>query len=199
MQSMKSKKRVALFFGSFNPIHIGHLALANYIAEFTTVDEVRFVVSPQNPFKQNMDLLDDTIRLEMVASAIAEYPKFSVTDIEFSMPKPSYTCDTLKALSAQEPDTEFILVMGADNIMSFGKWKNFQWIIDNYSLMVYPRPGYSTEHPSEWTNVAIIEAPIFEISSTLIRDSIKEGKDVRYFLNHNVMEKIRRGNLYGYK
>ncbi|MBP5458282.1 MAG: nicotinate-nucleotide adenylyltransferase [Paludibacteraceae bacterium] len=192
------KKRVALFFGSFNPIHIGHLALANYIAEFSSVDEVRFVVSPQNPFKQNSDLLDDKIRLEMVASAIAGYAKFSVTDIEFSMPKPSYTCETLRLLSEQNPDTDFILVMGADNIENFNKWRNFQWILDHYALMVYPRPGYSTEHPAEWENVTIVEAPIFEISSTLIRNAIKEGKDVRYFLHHEVMRKIEEGRLYGF-
>lgn len=191
-----AKKRVALFFGSFNPIHIGHLALANYIAEFASVDEVRFVVSPQNPFKQNMELLDDKIRLEMVAAAIAGYAKFSVTDIEFSMPKPSYTCETLKALSEQEPNTDFILVMGADNIVSFGKWRRYDWILENYQLMVYPRPGYSTNHPAEWENVSVIEAPIFEISSTLIRQAVKEGKDVRYFVHHKVMEMINERSLY---
>lgn len=194
---MESKKRVALFFGSFNPIHIGHLALANYIAEFTDVDEVRFVVSPQNPFKQNMDLLDDKIRLEMVAAAIEGFEKFSVTDVEFSLAKPSYTCNTLAVLTEQEPETDFIIVMGADNIASFGKWKNAQWMLDNFRLMVYPRPGFTISYPAEWRGVSVIEAPIFEISSTQIRNAIRDGKDVRYFLHPNVMKKIEESKAYG--
>lgn len=188
---------MALFFGSFNPIHIGHLALANHIAEFSLVDEVRFVVSPQNPFKQNMDLLADETRLRLVALAIDGYEKFSVTDIEFSMPKPSYTCDTLQALSEREPETEFILVIGSDNIEAFGKWKNAQWITDNFRLMVYPRPGYSATPPAEWRIMEVADAPVFEVSSTKIREAIRKGIPLPYFLHHKVAAEIGRLGLYG--
>ena len=123
--------KIALFFGSFNPIHIGHLALANHIAEFGGVDEVRFVVSPQNPFKQNLSLMDDDIRLSWVKQAIEDYPRFSVSDIEFSMPKPSYTSDTLERLSSLEPENEFVLVMGGDNLASFSGWRRYEWILDH--------------------------------------------------------------------
>ncbi|MFA6779324.1 MAG: nicotinate (nicotinamide) nucleotide adenylyltransferase [Paludibacteraceae bacterium] len=184
-------KRVALFFGSFNPIHIGHLALANYIAEFSDVDEIRFVVSPQNPFKRNATLLDDHIRLELVRSAIKGYPKFEVSDIEFGMSKPSYTYQTLDLLSKNEPGNEFTLIMGGDNLENFRQWKNHEWILDKYHILVYPRLGYSTEIPQGWRHLSVINAPILEISSTFIRESINNGKDVRFFLPSSVYTEIR--------
>ncbi|MCQ2224147.1 MAG: nicotinate-nucleotide adenylyltransferase [Paludibacteraceae bacterium] len=191
------KKRVALFFGSFNPIHIGHLALANHIAEYGGVDEVRFVVSPQNPFKQNKSLMDDTLRVEWVRRAIGDYPKFSVTDIELSMPKPSYTSDTLERLSALEPDVEFLLVMGGDNLVAFSGWRRYEWIMANYPILVYPRLDGPTEIPTEWrSRMTLLEnAPRVEVSSTFIRNSILDDKDVRFFLPiqiwHDVSKEVK--------
>lgn len=186
------RKKVALFFGSFNPIHIGHLALANYIAEFGGVDEVRFVVSPQNPFKKNMNLIDDEIRLDWVRRSIGDYPKFSVSDVEFTMTKPSYTCDTLQRLSSLEPGTEFVLVMGGDNLLSFAGWRRYEWILENYRIVVYPRADGSTEVPSEWSDRVTIlpQAPQIEVSSTFIRNSILEDKDVRFFLPREIWDDV---------
>lgn len=188
------KKRVALFFGSFNPIHIGHLALANHIAEFGGVDEVRFVVSPQNPFKQNLNLMDDALRVEWVRRAIDGYPRFSVTDIELSMPKPSYTSATLEKLSEQEPDTVFYLVMGGDNLPTFGGWRRYEWIMEHYPILVYPRLDGPTEIPVEWSNYMTLlqGAPRIEVSSTFIRESILSNKDVRYFLPLSIWEDVSK-------
>lgn len=185
-------KKTALFFGSFNPIHIGHLALANHIAEFGGVDEVRFVVSPQNPFKRNLSLMDDSVRLAWVKESIGDYPRFSVTDIEFSMPKPSYTCDTLARLSESEPDTEFILVMGGDNLVSFSGWKNYEWILDHYRIIVYPRLDGPTEIPAEWRDriTLLAGAPRIEVSSTFVRNSIQQGKDVRFFVPQKIWTNV---------
>lgn len=189
-------KRVALFCGSFNPIHVGHLALCNHIAEYTDVDEVRFVVSPQNPFKVNADLLDDNIRLEMVELATCGYKKFLVSDIEFSLEKPSYTYITLQKLSELEPETKFILIMGGDNLDAFRKWKNWEWIMSNYEIWVYPRLGSTNEIPGDFVNFRKVETPIIEISSTFVRQSIAQGRDVRYFLPKDVFEFIEKNNLY---
>lgn len=192
------KKRVALFFGSFNPIHIGHLALANHIAEFGGVDEVRFVVSPQNPFKQNLSLMDDKLRVEWVRRAIGDYPRFSVTDIELSMPKPSYTSDTLEKLSMLEPDNEFLLVMGGDNLAAFSGWRRYEWILASYHVLVYPRLDGPTEIPLAWKDsMTLLEgAPRIEVSSTFIRNSILSGNDVRFFIPaqiwHDVSSEVKK-------
>lgn len=185
--------KVALFFGSFNPIHIGHLALANHIAEFGGVDEVRFVVSPQNPFKRNADLMEDDIRLSWVKQAIGDYPRFSVSDIEFSMPKPSYTSDTLERLSSLEPGNEFILVMGGDNLSSFSGWRRYEWILEHYRILVYPRLDVATEIPEAWSSRIrmLANAPRIEVSSTFVRNSIKDGKDVRFFLPEQIWTSVR--------
>ena len=175
-------KKTALFFGSFNPVHIGHLALGNYIAEFADVDEVRFIVSPYNPLKEEGELWDDAVRLEMLRRSLSGYPKFSVSDIEFSLPKPSFTYQTLSVLSEQEPDTQFILVIGSDNVDIFHKWKNYEWIMANYPILVYPRLGSSNQIPENYVNMTLIDAPIIEISSTFVRQSLRTGKDVRFFL-----------------
>lgn len=193
---MIMSKRVALFCGSFNPIHIGHLALCNYIAENTDVDEVRFVVSPQNPFKVNVDLLEDELRLKMVQLATDGYEKFTVSDVEFKMEKPSFTYLTLQKLSEMEPDTEFILIMGGDNLDAFRKWRNWEWIMQNYQVWVYPRLGSTNEIPADFVNFKKIESPIIEISSTFVRKSIADGKDVRYFLTEKVANYIEENKLY---
>lgn len=183
-------KKVALFFGSFNPIHNGHLILANYIAEYAGVDEVRFVVSPQNPFKENRSLMPDDLRLRMVQTAICDYPKFSATDVEFSLTKPSYTCQTLQYLSEQYPEDEFLLIMGGDNLPTFDKWKNAEWIAENFKILVYPRPGEPMEVPLCWRkSVTLLEnAPLLDVSSTMVRRAKKEGRNLRFFLAKGVWE-----------
>lgn len=186
-------KKVALYFGSFNPIHIGHLALANYLAEYGGFDEVRFVVSPHNPLKEESDLMEDTFRLEMVSRSIAGYSKFSVSDIEFRMEKPSYTYLTLRRFSEIEPGVQFSVVIGGDNLALFERWRESEWIAENYRLAVYPRLGCSMQIPERWKESVDFyeEAPIFDVSSTFIRNSLKQGKDVRYFLPDSIREKVK--------
>ena len=176
------KRQIGLFFGSFNPIHNGHLMLANYIVEYTDLDSIWFVVSPQNPFKDKDSLLDDNHRLEMLKMAIQNDEHFEVCDIEFDMPKPSYTIDTLNRLSELHPDTEFYLICGMDNLNKFNKWKNYQDILDNYHLLVYPRKNYDGGELSNHKSVQIINAPEIEISSTFIRKAMTENKDLRHFM-----------------
>ena len=176
------KSKIGLFFGSFNPIHNGHLMLANYIEEYTDLDSLWFVVSPQNPFKDKDSLLDDNHRLEMLKMAIQNDERFEVCDIEFDMPKPSYTIDTLNRLSELHPDAEFYLICGMDNLNKFNKWKNYQDILDNYHLLVYPRKNYDGGELSNHKSVQIINAPEIEISSTFIRKAMTENKDLRHFM-----------------
>jgi nicotinate-nucleotide adenylyltransferase len=175
--------KVALYFGSFNPIHVGHLALANYLCELGGVDELWFVVSPRNPFKQQADLMDDDLRLRLVQLAIKDYPKFQACDVEFSMPRPSYTYHTLQKLKELYPDIEFILLMGADNWPNLENWYQGEKIIKENPIIVYPRPGCELDETSFPENVQLVDAPQFDVSSTFIREALKEGKDVRYFLH----------------
>ncbi|MGL4519150.1 MAG: nicotinate (nicotinamide) nucleotide adenylyltransferase [Phocaeicola sp.] len=188
---MEKKIKTALFGGSFNPIHIGHLALANYLCEWGEVDELWFLVSPQNPLKrEGNELWDDQLRLELVEAAIAHYPKFKVCTIEFELPRPSYTIHTLRALSKQYPDRDFTLVIGADNWQLFPRWSQPEEILANYSLLVYPRPGYEIDESTLPPQVQLVQTPLIEISSTFIRKSLAAGKDVRYFLHPAVYERI---------
>jgi nicotinate-nucleotide adenylyltransferase len=182
--------KIALYFGSFNPIHIGHLALANYLCEFGGVDELWFVVSPRNPFKQQADLMDDDLRLQLVRMAIADYPHFQACDVEFSMPRPSYTYHTLQKLKELYPENEFSLLMGADNWPNLKNWYQGEKIIEEYPIIVYPRPGFKMDEASLPNNVRYIDAPQFDVSSTFIREALKEGKDVRYFLHPSTWSKI---------
>lgn len=179
-------KKVALYFGSFNPIHVGHLALANYLCEFGGVDELWFVVSPRNPFKQQADLMDDELRLLLVQLAIKDYPKFKACDVEFSMPRPSYTYHTLQRLHDLYPQYEFQLLMGADNWPNLANWFQGERILNDYNIIVYPRPGYEVAQEDLPLNVRLVEAPQFDVSSTFIRQSLAEGKDVRFFLHPDV-------------
>lgn len=189
--------KTGLFFGSFNPIHIGHLALANYIIEFTDLDELWFVISPHNPLKKKSSLLDDQSRLEMVELAIKDDPRFRVCDIEFRMPQPSYTIDTLTYLSEKHPSHEFVLIMGADSLTSFHKWKNFEQIIKQYHRFVYPRHTDESIDFSAHSNISLLEdAPKIEVSSSFIRNAIKQKKNVRHFLPHLVHSHIEKYNLY---
>lgn len=190
------KEKVGLFFGSFNPIHNGHLMLANYLAEYGDMDEIWFVVSPQNPFKDKKSLLADRHRLYMVEMAIKDDERFQVCDIEFYMPQPSYTIDTLTRLQERHPNTDFYLICGMDNIESFKKWKNYEAILQYHHLMVYPRKGYSSNELVEHPSVTVVEAPEIEVSSTFIRNAIGEGKDVRYFVPKEVYKYIVDMHFY---
>ncbi|EMS34823.1 Nicotinate-nucleotide adenylyltransferase [Mariniradius saccharolyticus AK6] len=186
--------KIGLFFGSFNPIHIGHLVIANVMQDRTDLDEVWFVVSPQNPFKKQSALLHEFDRLKMVELAIADHFYFRATDVEFRMPRPSYTVDTLAFLSDKYPQHQFKLIVGADNLTHFQKWKNHEVILEQYGLYVYPRPGEKKlpGHP----NIRYVEAPLMEISATYIRDSIRQGHSVRYLLPEAVEDYIRDKKLY---
>ena len=188
--------RIGLYFGSFNPVHIGHLAIANFMVEFTDIDQLWFIVSPQNPFKKKETLLNDFERYDMVELAIGNDDRFRVSDIEFRLPKPSYTIDTLSYLQEQFPRNVFSLIIGSDNLPTFNKWKNYKLIEENYKRYVYPRKGFETIDPQRDINVEMVRAPVMEISSSCIRNAIHEGKDIRYFLPEKVYDYILSMNLY---
>lgn len=197
LQTMEEKKlRTGVFGGSFNPIHIGHLALANYLCENGYIDELWFLVSPQNPFKQNLSLLNDNIRLKLVQSAIKGYPHFHASDFEFNLPKPSYTVNTLNKLSESYPERDFYLIIGADNWAAFDRWKSPEEILSRHHILIYPRLGYEIDFDSLPQNVKAVDSPLIEVSSTFIRESILQGKDVRYFLHPAVYDIIEKNNLY---
>jgi|TARA_B110000261_G_scaffold129080_2_gene144581 nicotinate-nucleotide adenylyltransferase len=177
-----TKREIGLFFGSFNPIHIGHLILANYMIEYSDMDEVWFVVSPQNPFKNSNSLLPDIHRYAIVDRAIEDEYKFKVSNIEFNMSKPSYTIDTLVNLHEKYPDISFSLIMGADNLTHLHKWKNVDVMLEDHKVYVYPRPnskpGKLDNHPS----INLMNAPKIDISASFIRSAIKDNKDISWFL-----------------
>lgn len=187
---MNPQIKTGIFGGSFNPIHIGHLALANYLCEYGEVDEVWFLVSPHNPLKEEKELWDDDFRLELVRIAIGDYPKFSACDIEFRLPKPSYTITTLDALKKQYPERDFTLIIGSDNWEIFNKWHKPQEIINKYHLLIYPRSGYKIDTDKLPAHVKLVNAPTFEMSSTTIREAIRMDKDIRYFLYPTVYQRI---------
>ena len=187
--------KVGLYFGSFNPIHVGHLIIANHFQQFTDLDQVWFVVSPQNPLKKKSSLANEYDRLEMVELAIKDYSNLRASNIEFTLPKPSYTIDTLIHLNEKFPEHDFALIMGSDNLDGISKWKNAEILMRDYQLYVYPRPGYSQEENLD--NVEMVEAPLMEISSTFIRNSIKDGKNTKPMLPPKVWEYLDGSNLYG--
>jgi nicotinate-nucleotide adenylyltransferase len=187
--------KIGLFFGSFNPIHIGHMAIANYMVEYTDMEQLWFVISPQNPFKRRKTLLADHHRLELVERAIAEDERFRASDIEFKMPTPSYTIDTLAWLGEKYPSHSFAIIMGSDGLPSFQQWKNAAALQQHYQRYVYPRPGYAVDFP-EQENLEVVDAPLMEISSSFIRKAIGEGKDIRHFLPPAAWKYLDEMNLY---
>ncbi len=192
------KKKVGLYFGTFNPIHSGHLIIANYMVEFSELDEVWMVVTPHNPFKKKSSLLDNHHRLEMVYKACEDYPKLKPSDIEFGLPQPNYTVKTLIQLEEKYPDLEFALIMGEDNLKSFHKWKNYEVILERYSIFVYPRisNGLVENEFIDHEKITRVPAPIIELSSTFIRKAVKEGKNIRPMLPEKVWDYLDKMNFY---
>ncbi len=189
-------KRTALFFGSFNPIHVGHLIIANTMLQQEGIDEVWLVVSPQNPLKERGTLLADHHRLAMARLAVDDNYRLRVCDIEMSLPIPSYTVVTLAALHEKYPDREFCLVMGGDNLQTFNRWRNYEYILEHYHILVYPRPGSERCPLATHPNVTIVDVPMIDISSSYIRNLIHERKDVRYLLTEPVHKYLTEMHFY---
>lgn len=189
--------KIGLFFGSFNPIHIGHLIIANTIVDQKDVDQVWFVISPLNPFKSSKSLLHEFDRLDMVERAIEDNFNLRASDVEFNMPKPSYTIDTLTYLSSKHPQHTFRLIIGEDNLKNFHKWKNYEAILEYYGLDVYPRPlALSNNKIKNHPNVRMVQAPLLDISATYIREAIKSGRSIKYIVHDKVEQYIADKKLY---
>ena len=200
-------KRIGLFFGSFNPIHNGHLMVANFLAEFGELDQVWLVISPLNPLNNENELLADYHRRELLNRAIGDYPKFRVSTVEFNLPKPSYTIDTLAFLAEKYPENQFSLIMGSDLLTDFHRWKNYEEILAYYQILVYPRPDKGPlsipnssithfEHQNHPSVKLVGSAPMIEISSSFIRKSIKLKKDIRFFMPDQVWQYIDEMHFY---
>ena len=193
--------KIGLYFGTFNPIHVGHMIIGNHIAENSDLDQIWMVVTPHNPLKNKQTLLDDYQRLQLVFLATEEYPKIKPSDIEFKLAQPNYTVNTLAHLQDKFPQHEFSLIMGEDNLKSFHKWKNYEVILENHDIYMYPRISSETDTNQYLAfknnpKIHSIDAPIVEISSTFIRESIKKNKNVRPLLPEKVWEYIDHNNLY---
>lgn len=190
--------KIGLYFGTFNPIHVGHLIIANHMAEHSDLDQIWMVVTPHNPLKQKNTLLDDYQRLHLVRLATEDYPKIKPTDIEFKLPQPNYTVNTLAHLSEKFPQHEFSLIMGEDNLKSLHKWKNYEYILQHHDIYVYPRVSEEVENElfKNHPRIQIIDAPVVEISSTVIRDNIKKNKNIRPLLPQKVWEYVIHNNFY---
>lgn len=190
--------KIGLYFGSFNPIHIGHLVIANHMAEYSDLDQIWFVVTPHNPFKKKSSLLDNYQRLEMVYEATKDYSNLKASDIEFNLPQPNYTVNTLVHLQEKYPDKDFALIMGEDNLKGFHKWKNYEVILENHNIYVYPRISENKVETQFDGHKKIhhVDAPIMQLSSTFIRKAIKEGKNIEPMLPKNVWEYLDEMNFY---
>ena len=186
---------VGLYFGSFNPIHNGHLIIANYICETTDLDKVWLVVSPQNPLKPKDTLLKEYDRLHLINLAIDNNKNLKASSIEFKLPRPSYTIDTLTHLKEKYPQHTFVLIMGSDNLVTLHKWKNYELLLKNYEIMVYRRRGFE-ENPYPQHRVSILDFPYLDISATFIRDNIRKGVSMQFFLPEKVWDYIDGSNLY---
>lgn len=186
--------KVGLYFGSFNPIHVGHLIIASYVANNTDIDRVWLVVTPQNPLKKTGSLLNEYHRLHLVQLAVEDDPLLKWSDIEFRLPRPSYTIDTLSYLSEKYPEHQFSIIIGSDSYLNLHKWKNGNVIKQHYPIYVYQRPGFIVK--TESIEINILKAPLLDISATEIRDAIKKGKSIRYLVPDRVLNEIVRNNYY---
>jgi nicotinate-nucleotide adenylyltransferase len=186
---------IGLYFGSFNPIHIGHCIIASHIVQNTELDSIWFVVSPQNPFKLSSSLLNEYHRLHLVKLAVEGETKLKASDIEFHLPRPSYTIDTLAYLREKQPGKVFSVIMGSDGLQNLDKWKNVQTLVKDHTIYVYKRPGFEIVNPLN-ARLQVVDAPQLEISSTHIRDIIKKGKSVHYLVPDRVQEEIEKYNYY---
>ena len=196
IEVLNQNKKTGLLFGSFNPIHVGHLILANYMAEFTDLDEVWLVVSPQNPLKEKKSLLADYHRLALVRLAIEDHQHLGVSDMEFKMPKPSYTIDTLTYIQEKYPERSFVLIGGTDIFTHFHKWKNYDELLSQYHFYVYPRPGYGLGSFENHAAITCWEAPQLEISSSFIRKGIRLKKDMSFWMPDEVYQYIKEMHFY---
>ncbi|MFM1793950.1 MAG: hypothetical protein RL642_335 [Bacteroidota bacterium] len=187
--------KIGLYFGSFNPIHNGHLIIANHILQHTSLDQIWFVVSPQNPFKQSTSLLNEYHRLHLVQRAIEGETKLKASDIEFSLPRPSYTIDTLTYLEEKYPDNAFSVIMGSDSYQNIGKWKSGELLQKKYPILVYLRPGFTITEDAA-SKATILKAPMLDISSTIIRKLVAAGQSIRYLVPETVNEEILRSGYY---
>lgn len=186
---------IGLFFGSFNPIHIGHLIIANHIVEHSGIDKLWFVVSPHNPLKDSHSLLNEYDRLHLVKIAIDDNPKFRASNIEFSLPKPSYTIDTLTYLAEKFPLEQFSVIMGSDSFQNIHRWKNYEQLVKNHPIIIYNRPGFEVME-THGAQLTILDAPLLNISSTYIRNQVKHGKSIRYLVPDTVHDYIADSNYF---
>jgi len=188
--------RIGLYFGSFNPIHHGHLIIANFVLQSSNLEQVWFVVSPQNPLKPAEGLLNEYHRFYLIQIAIDGERGLKASDIEFKLPRPSFTIDTLTYLLEKHPQHEFAVIMGSDSFQNLPRWKNYGQILAHYPLYVYKRPGFEINPDYPGSTIKILDAPLLQISATHIRYNIREGKSIRYLLPENVREEIERNNYY---
>jgi len=187
---------IGLYFGSFNPIHHGHLIIASHILYNSDLDQLWFVVSPQNPLKQSAGLLNEYHRLYLVQLSVEEEKNMRAIDIEFKLPKPSYTIDTLTYLGEKYPDHSFSVIMGSDSFQNISRWKNYEQILKNYRIYIYPRSGSSEIETYPNGRITVVKAPILEISATQVRNNIKEGKSIRFLVPDKVREEIEKNGYY---
>jgi len=188
--------KIGLYFGSFNPIHTGHLIIAEHVLNYTDIDKVWLVISPQNPLKPSGSLLGEYDRLHLVNLAIENSSHLKAVDVEFRLPKPSYTITTLTYLTEKYPDDEFTVIMGSDSFNNLPKWRNYEQLIRDYSFLIYLRPGFPVEKIEKGMNASILDAPLLDISASFIRNNIKEDKSIRYLVPDNVYEYIQVNNYY---
>lgn len=188
--------KVGLFFGSFNPVHVGHMIIANWMVQHSDMDQLWMVLSPQNPFKKRNNLAQDYDRLHLLHLAIGDHSLIKASNVEFSLPKPSYTVDTLSYLHEKYPDNQFVLIMGGDNLSSFHKWKNYEQIIAHHDIYVYKRPGSIHDRWDDHPHIHILEAPLLHISASLIRKMISKGQSIQYMVPDAVYAHLQDNPIY---
>lgn len=186
---------IGLYFGSFNPIHVGHCIIASHILQHCAVDNIWFVVSPHNPLKESSTLLNENNRFHLVQLAIEQEPKFKASNIEFNLPRPSYTIDTMTYISEKYPQHQFKIILGGDSFQNIKKWKNYEVLLQQYGLIVYQRPGFEI-NPSLGCDVEVVQAPMLDISSTYIRQLIRQQKSIRYLVHEDVLQEINSNRYY---